>query len=88
MACIVLFSSCDNDRGKDESNTYIKETTTHETTVPAAQPEPKVRDSVTPDGTTIRVNEEGIDIRSKNDDRESNVNISSDSADVRIRVPD
>lgn len=86
MACFVLLTSCGNDRGKDESNTYIKETTTHETTVPAAQPQ--VRDSVTPDGTTIRVNEEGIDIRSKNDDRESNVNISSDSADVRIRVPE
>ena len=92
LVCAAFFvlTSCDNNKDRDTDSTYVRESTTHETTVqePAPAPQPATRDSVTPDGTTIKVNDEGIEIRSKNDDQQSNVNINSDSANVRINVPE
>lgn len=62
-----------------QTTTEKTETTTEKTTI--------VRDSVAPDGTTIKMNKDGVVIENKDGSKENNVSISKDSASIQISDP-
>ena len=61
--------------------------TNTENTPPPAEKTAAPRDSTLPDGTTIKVNEQGMSVESKEGSKKTNVNVSKDSASIEISSP-
>lgn len=61
--------------------------TNQNTETPAAEKPAAAHDSVAPDGTTIKVNDQGISIENKEGSKKNSVNVSKDSASIEIKNP-
>ena len=62
-------------------------TETHEKTETTTEKTTIVRDSVAPDGTRIKVTDQGVSIESKEGNKTNSVNVSKDSASIEISNP-
>ena len=69
------------------ATTACNNSSNQSTETPAAEKPAAPRDSVQPDGTTVKVNDQGIIIENKDGDKKNNVNISKDSASIEISKP-
>ena len=88
MLAFFGIAACTNSDNKSETNSETK---------PEPKPEPKPEEpqnTSTPaespkqkDGTTIKVNDGGVSVESKDGEKKSNVSISSDSANIEISRP-
>lgn len=76
MLAIFSLAACTDSDKKSESTDGKSETTSS----PASSSEQK-------DGTTIKVNNDGVSVESKDGDKKSNVSISTDSANIEISRP-
>lgn len=77
MLSILALTSCDNN--KKEENTSSSPPPVEQTVPPAATEQKE--------GTTIKVNEEGVSYENKDGGNKSNVKISKDSSSIEISRP-
>lgn len=86
MFSFLTLSSCNNNNKEVESST-----TPAPETVVVEQPTPvkHAPEQPTPEteGTTIKMNDNGVSYENKNDGKSSNVNISGDSTSIEIKRP-
>ncbi len=91
--CMLAFfgiAACTNSDNKSDNNS---ETNSQPQPEPQPQPE-KPQNTSTPaetskqkDGTTIKVNNDGVSVESKDGEKKSNVSISGDSTKIEISRP-
>ena len=61
---------------------------TKQDTPPPPAEKPRVHaDSTAPDGTTIKVNDNGVSIESKDGSKKNSVKVSRDSASIQLSTP-
>lgn len=81
MLAFFVMASCSNSDNKSETKEETKEEKPQNTPSPAAE-SPKQND-----GTTIKVNNDGVSVESKDGEKKSNVSISGDSTKIEISRP-
>ena len=77
VMALVSLISCNNNEKREEKETPPPAPATQQTTTPAEQK----------DGTTIKVNDNGVSVESKNAQNKNNVNISKDSVSIELSNP-
>lgn len=77
LLAMLALTSCKNSNNQNDST---------ETPIPAEK-KVEVVDTAQKDGTTIKVNEQGMSIENKDGAKENNVNISRDSTSIEISRP-
>lgn len=83
IVAMTLLASC-----KDKKEEVPPPPQPVENPAPPATPEPTVNTTVEneeKDGTSVRINGDGVSVQNKNGDNESNVTISGDKKEVEIR---
>lgn len=80
MLSFISIISCNN---RDDKTTKTEEHVTTVTVTPE-NPPPAQKEE---DGTSIKVNDEGVSYSNKDGDNESKVKISEDSSSIEIRKP-
>ena len=93
VMAIVSLISCNNNEKREENQTTPPAPVTQQPTPVTQQttPAPEKKESPTPveqkDGTTIKVNGNGVSLESKNAQNKNNVNISKDSLSIELSKP-
>ena len=78
VMALTLLTSC-----KDKKETPPPTPPTVEDPAPPPAPEPTVEEE---NGTSIKVNEDGVSVKSKDGEKESNVTITDDKKEVNIKT--
>ena len=81
--CMIAFfgmAACTNSDNKSDNKSETKDEKPENTSSP-------IESSKQKDGTTIKVNNDGVSIESKDGEKKNNVNISIDSANIEISRP-
>lgn len=79
VLAMMLFASC-KDKKQD---TPPATPPAAENPAPPPAPEPQVEDE---DGTSIKLNEDGVSVKNKDGDNESNVTITDDKKELEIKT--
>ncbi|KAF2513039.1 hypothetical protein E0W72_01045 [Flavobacterium arcticum] len=77
VMAFALFTSC-----KDKKETPPPTPPTVEDPAPPPAPEPVAEE----DGTSVSISEDGVSVKNKNGDNESNVTITDDKKEVNIKT--
>lgn len=80
VMAITLLASC-----KDKKETPPPTPPAVEDPAPPPAPEPAVQQESN-DGTSVKINEDGVSIKNKEGDNESNVTITDDKKEVNIKT--
>ena len=83
VLAILATGACSNNNDKKES----VDTPTPPAPAPAPEKTTIVVDSGQKEGTTIKVNDQGVSIENKDGSKKNNVKISKDSANIEITRP-